>query len=289
MYTRSAITLLLILWVGAPAAAEPLQDLKLDLDRLQSWGTKAYEYSTYRTKRTRRRGVQITELRLKPRDHLLFTTIVLPNGVQLRDQYRDAEPGSRRGLMISDCKENNYLELVGVRLRIRDARAVGTVADGKLTLRSGDAVVVKPFPPATLTLSSFMRVVTLLPSTAGASYEVGNFAPTPALDAHSAEETPIRCVGPAEVLIEGKPTKTTKFEFAGLDAYVRVADNVLVRIERYGVWRLELGGRSLCRPPAPVEPKVEVSPADLDPPGGGETPPPGGAKGPPRSEDPSPF
>jgi len=210
--------------VGAQEAVQ-LGTMKLDLNRLKTWGTRLYTYEATRPGSGEKAG----------EGRFLLKTTVANDGVTLDDTMTLTYRGKELSLqLVHQCRKDNYLSPTRIESRGEGDDELGTfvatVDAGKASVRSVSDVREIQLPEDTVTAWAFMRLVALLPRQNGNRVAFQNWLESEELNLK--RDFVVECLG-REAIPEGNDQITcTKFRLTGggiMPAVYWVSEDDLLR------------------------------------------------------------
>lgn len=235
---------LLTLCVGSlaaqPAALQPVEvQGDLPFEQLDQWGVKCYEYLESRQVRERASAGVVWSFRPKRLAIVLTSTWVEDGKIHILDDWPIRDEFHR-------LHERIIASYPGGSVISVDRIHVDTSLHFILGERTGDVMNYtidgapgsEPMYPDTLSLATFMRLVTILPMTAG-TFGERDWFDIPQMELQESK-LPVICHGPETIYFRGLQQDTTRYSHGGYTAWVRNHDRVLLKLEMPGRRYLEL-------------------------------------------------
>jgi hypothetical protein len=207
--------------VGAQESI-PLGTLKLDLNRLKTWGTREYAYEATHPGSPEKAG----------EGRIVLRTEVGPDSVTLVDTAALIYRGKELSLRLThQCGKDNSLSPQRIESKGEGDDEVGTFVakfdDGKAIVRMGDRNKEIELPDGTVSNWALFRIVTLLPRDEGTRISFDNWLESEEL--HLKKDFMIECIGREAI---GEKAVCTKYRLTGggnHPAYYWVDDDDVLR------------------------------------------------------------
>jgi hypothetical protein len=217
--------LVLIASTAYPQPALPLNSLKLDLNRLKSWGMKRYIYEAGHPGSSEKAGEGRVDLK----------TTVGPDSIVLEDTFALVYRGKELSLhMVHRCRRDSSLSSKRIESKGEGDDELGTfvaaVDGGKAVVRMGDERQEIDVPKGTVSHYAFFRIVTLLPREKGSRISFAHWLESEEL--HLKKDFVVECLGRDTVAQAEKQVVCTKFCLTGggnHPAYYWVDDESVLR------------------------------------------------------------